>query len=126
MKLQKSILAGVLALVLLCTPCLAATGPTYGDPPGVLVMASLPEPVDDTAVSAAPTEEPAGYTLTVDDEIMTIEGDATPLAAAPTQENCCALHLLLMVAALGVTVCYVCNRKRSQAEEFKLRCDLLD
>lgn len=123
MKLQKRLLAGVLALALvLCSPCLAATVPANAAPPQAQNQASeIP-----AEAGAALGEAPSGYTLSLaaGGESIIAE-DAPSSAAVPAEESCCALHFVLMVAALGVTLLYVHNQKQSQAEEFKLRCNLL-
>lgn len=52
---------------------------------------------------------------------VTIEDDDTPLAGGPLEEDCCILHLLIMLVALAVAVYYTHNRKQHQARQFELR-----
>ena len=79
-------------------------------------------------VLAAGQEEPAGdggtprYILR-EEEVITM--DETPLAGVPMVErDCCALHFVLMAAALGVAVFYVHERKKNQRMEFEVRSEL--
>ncbi len=74
------------------------------------------------AEAAGPESEDRTYTLT---EEVVILDDGTPLGSAPTEAECCILHFLLMLCALGVTVYYVFDRKRHQTIEFELRSALM-
>ncbi len=73
-------------------------------------------------VTALAAEEPdKGYTIT---EEVVVREDAVPLGGLPTARECCALHFVLTLAALGVAVYYTHDRKRRQAREFELRAEL--
>lgn len=81
----------------------------------------------DTADIAAPEDEAPLYILR---EETVITEDDTPLAAVPSpmdtfvQHDCCILHFVLMLAALGVTVCYTHDRKKRQQRQFEVRSEL--
>lgn len=73
------------------------------------------------AASAALDAGDEQYTLS--EEVVIQEND-TPLAGGPTERECCVMHFILMICALGVSVYYVCDRKKRQAREFELRAEL--
>lgn len=70
-------------------------------------------------------DEPA-YTLNEEVVIrgVVIGENETPLGAGPAERDCCVLHFVLMLCALGVTVYYTCDQKRHQKREFELRAEL--
>lgn len=72
-------------------------------------------------VSAA--EQTPAYMLT-EEASITLDEEAAPLGAGPAEEMCCALHLVLLLCALGVTVFYTYDRKRRQVLQFQLRSEL--
>ena len=53
-----------------------------------------------------------------------IQEDETPLADGPSGENCCILHLLIMLGAFAVGVYYTHDRKKRQEEEFETRAQM--
>ncbi len=73
---------------------------------------------DDTPLGNGPD----GYTLT-ENNTVDISEDGTPLAGSPV-ENCCVLHLLLLLGALAVELFYTYDRKKRQQEEFQVRRNL--
>ena len=73
------------------------------------------------AIAAAPAVTVPVYRLT--EETLILE-DATPLGAGPTERDCCVLHFILMLGALGVAVYYTYDRKKGQKREFELRSEL--
>ncbi len=50
-----------------------------------------------------------------------IEENDTPLAGGPFASECCALHLAILLAALGGTLWYIHSDKAHQAQQFALR-----
>lgn len=81
---------------------------------------------EQTAAPVVQTEQAPQYVLR---EETVITEDDTPLAAVPTpdmfvEHDCCILHFVLMLAALGVSVYYVHDRKVRQEREFEVRSEL--
>lgn len=72
---------------------------------------------DDTPLAGGPTDGQTDGT--------TIEDGETPLGLMDdVTEDCCVLHLLLLLAALAVTVYYTHNRKQHQENQFEMRRQL--
>ena len=84
-------------------------------------FAEAPQP-DEPAPAQPQGSEPEGYTLT-ENSAVEVREDATPLAVSPV-ENCCVLHLFLLLGALAVELFYTHDRKKRQQEEFQIRRDL--
>lgn len=82
---------------------------------------------EEPAGAAAPEDGTPPYILR---EETVITEDETPLGAVPSpadmfvEHECCILHLVLMLAALGVAVCYAHDRKRCQQRQFEVRSAL--
>ena len=89
---------------------------------GTAAMAAPAEIPEDGGAAGGGTGSDRAYSLT---EEVVIQEDETPLGAAPTEADCCILHFVLMLCALGVTVYYVCDRKHHQTIEFELRSALM-
>lgn len=90
---------------------------------GLLALAlSVGAPTAACAENAAPAE----YTLSAleSSAAVQIDEEEAPLAFGPDEQQCCALHLVIMAAALGVTAGYVHDRKKHQQAEFELRREL--
>ena len=71
-----------------------------------------------------PEDEGPDYIL---NEEVVIGEDETPLAGGPmafSTQECCILHFILMLCALGVTLYFTHDRKKRQEREFELRSEL--
>ena len=120
-------------LLLLVFGCLTGVGYAAGMAPegrdeaipahpvqDLLARRDAPAPADLVSSDGVSSTAPA-YTLR--EEIVIMEGE-TPLAASPKENECCILHFLLMLCALGVAIYYTHDRKRRQQTEFELRAAL--
>ena len=71
--------------------------------------------IEENSVPLAPNTEP---------EVETIDDNATPLAPGAETHECCILHFLVLLLALGVEIYYTHDRKKRQKHIYELRSEI--
>ena len=117
-------LPGILLCILIAIALLSvgvfAEGWENSPPPsgsGVSAVSVQPGPDE----GDAPSDD--GVTVTVDDPVVNIADEDTPLAAGG-EHICCVLHFLLLCAALVMELVCVSRGKKRQQKIFKMRREL--